>query len=370
MSQVLLIGSCEPFSGKSALVLGISKRLLDDGGKVRIGKPLATCIELTNLPSMTYEGLIDDDVKFVGSTLNIPEENLIPSVGLLDNISAEKRITNKDLVPGKGFEQIEALANDDFDGLNILEAAGSLHEGMIYGLSLPQLAKNLNAKVLIVNLWEDSKSVDALLAAKKQLGDHLAGVVLNAVDLEEVEKIKNKIVPSLEEMNIKVFGVMPKSPLLRSVTVGELVRRLDAHVICCSEKKEQLLVETLSIGAMGVNSAMEFFRRRRNMAVVTGADRTDIQLAALEASTQCLILTGLGEPLSQLIHRAEELEVPILRVELDTLASVEIIEQAFGHVRIHESIKASYAVQLVKEHVNLQNILETIDFPCNISNKC
>ena len=40
--------------------------------------------------------------------------------------------------------------------------------------------------------------------------------------------------------------------------------------------------------------------------------------------------------MSQLIHRAEELEVPILKVELDTLSSVEIIEQAFGHVRIHE----------------------------------
>ena len=162
---------------------------------------------------------------------------------------------------------------------------------------------------------------------------------------------------------------MPKSPLLRSVTVGELVRRLDAEVICCPEK-DHLLVETLSIGAMGVNSAMEFFRRRRNMAVVTGADRTDIQLAALEASTQCLILTGLGEPLSQLIHRAEELEVPILKVELDTLSSVEIIEQAFGHVRIHESIKASYAFQLVQEHVNLKRIFEKIEFRCNFSEKC
>ena len=369
MSQILLIGSCEPFSGKSALVLGISKKLLEQGKKIRVGKPLATCIELTNPASMAYEGLIDDDVKFIGSTLNLAEENLIPSVGLLDNISAEKRIINKDLIPGKGFEQIEALVNDDFDGLNILEAAGSLNEGMIYGLSLPQLAKELNAKVLIVNLWEDSKSVDALLDAKKQLGDHFAGTVFNAVVPDQVEKIKNKIIPSLQEMNIKVFGVMPKSPLLRSVTVGELIRRLDAKVICCPEK-EQLLVETLSIGAMGVNSAMEFFRRRRNMAVVTGAERTDIQLAALEASTQCLILTGLGEPLLQLIHRAEELEVPILKVDLDTLATVEIIEQAFGHVRIHESIKASYAVQLVQEHVNLKNILETIDFPCNFSDKC
>ena len=359
MSDILLIGSCEPYSGKSALVLGIANRILEENKKVRIGKPLATCIELTNLPSMSYEGLIDDDVKFIGSTLNIEEENLISSVGLLDDISAEKRISNKDLKPGKGFDQILELAKDDFKGLNILETAGSLHEGMIYGLSLPQLAKSLDAKVLIVNLWEDCKSVDALLDAKKQLGDNLAGVVLNAVTPSEVDKIKTSIIPSLNEMNIEVFGVMPKSPLLRSVTVGELVRRLDARVICCPEK-DQLLVETLSIGAMGVNSAMEFFRRRRNMAVVTGADRTDIQLAALEASTQCLILTGLGEPLSQLIHRAEELEVPILKVDLDTLASVENIEQAFGHVRIHESIKASYAIQLVKENVNLKRILEKI----------
>ena len=85
----------------------------------------------------------------------------------MDNISAEKRISNKDLLPGKGFDQIEGLVNDDFEGLNILETAGSLNEGMIYGLSLPQLAESLGAKVLIVNLWEDCKSVDALLDAKK-----------------------------------------------------------------------------------------------------------------------------------------------------------------------------------------------------------
>ena len=113
---------------------------------------------------------------------------------------------------------------------------------------------------------------------------------------------------------------MPRSPLLRSVTVGELVRRLDARVLCCREKLD-LLVETLNIGAMNVNSAMEFFRRRRNMAVVTSADRTDIQLAALEASTQCLILTGAGDPL----HNSSVALmnwVPLLKVEQDTLGTV------------------------------------------------
>ena len=62
--------------------------------------------------------------------------------------------------------------------------------------------------------------------------------------------------------------------------------------------------------------------------------------------------------------------MPILKVELDTLTAVEIIEQAFGHVRIHESIKAAYAVQLVDENVNLKRILKKIEFPCNFSDKC
>ena len=107
MSDILLIGSCEPFSGKSAMVLGIAKRLLQEKKKVRIGKPLATCIELTNLPSMCYEGLIDDDVKFIGSTLNIEEENLISSVGLLDNISAEKGSLIKTYSQEKGLIKLK-----------------------------------------------------------------------------------------------------------------------------------------------------------------------------------------------------------------------------------------------------------------------
>ena len=106
---------------------------------------------------------------------------------------------------------------------------------------------------------------------------------------------------------------------------------------------------------------MEFFRKRRNMAVVTGADRTDIQLAALEASTQCLILTGAGEPLPQLINRAEELDVPLLKVEHDTLATVGVIEQAFGHVRLHEAVKATYAFRLVEEHCKLDQLFNALN---------
>ena len=358
MSKTFLIGSCEPFSGKSALVLGLARNLIASNHLVRFGKPLATSLELNVSDKGDIQDMIDDDVRFVGETLQLSSENLIPSIQFLAASTATKRIQENISDPGIKLNEFKKLLNSG-EVINILEAAGSLHEGLLYGLSLSQLAKGLNAKVLLAHFWQDSRSVEALLEAKNQLGDHLCGVVLNAVNPDQLKDIKDNIVPSLKSLGLDVFGVMPRSPLLRSVTVEELVRRLDARVICCSDRLE-LMVETLSIGAMSVNSAMEFFRKRRNMAVVTGADRTDIQLAALEASTQCLILTGAGEPLPQLINRSEELDVPLLKVDRDTLSTVEVIEQAFGHVRLHETVKATYAFRLVQEHCDLDRIFKTL----------
>ncbi len=355
-----MIGSCEPFSGKSAVVLGIARQLLVKNQKIRFGKPLATSFESLPLVESTQGPLIDDDVRFVGAILGLNEDQLIPSLHLLDSFNAEQRLKERNLEVGKDFNDLRKKLLEPFDGFTILEAAGSLHEGLLFGLNLAQVSKQLDAKVILVHLWQDSRSVDALIEAKNQLGDRLLGVVLNAVTPEEIDILNRSIVPSLEDLGLKIFGIMPRSPLLRSVTVGELVRRLKARVICCNERLE-LLVETLCIGAMNVNSAMEFFRRRRNMAVVTGADRTDIQLAALEASTQCLILTGAGEPLPQLINRAEELEVPLLKVDRDTLSTVEVIEQAFGHVRLHEAVKATYSFRLVEEHFDLDRLFDAFE---------
>ena len=361
MAPTLLIGSCESFSGKSAVVLGLARQLARQGVSVRFGKPLATSLD-SPADAASQAPLLDADVRFIGATLGLPEANLIPSLHVLDPLTAERQLLQGDLDPGSGFEQLRQQLAAASDGLTLLEAAGSLHEGLLYGLSLAQLARGLGASVLLVHPWIDSCSIDPLLAAKAELGEHLAGVVLNAVKPGLVAQLSAEVVPALERLGLPVLGVMPQSPLLRSVTVEELALRLGAQVLCCPERLD-LLVETLSIGAMNVNSAMEFFRRRRNMAVVTGADRTDIQLAALEASTQCLILTGAGDPLPQLLNRAEELEVPLLKVEHDTLTTVEVIEQAFGHVRLHEVVKASFAFRLVEEHCNFERLFARLQLP-------
>jgi hypothetical protein len=374
---VLLVGSCEPFSGKSALVLGLARHLINKGVQIRFGKPLATSDEAerraagpdaeasSDTPadgSPSGELLLDADVRFVGEILGLSPDQLLPSLHLSDPSTARKRLLSGDLEAGLGLARVQAQLGNATNRITLLETAGSLSEGLLYGLSLPQLAHQLQAPVVLVHPWTDARSVDPLLEAFGQLGSLLAGVVLNGVAPEAVAGLLEAEVPALERLGIPVLGVMPRSPLLRSVTVEELARRLEARVLCCRERLD-LLVETLSIGAMNVNSAMEFFRRRRNMAVVTGADRTDIQLAALEASTQCLILTGAGEPLPQLISRAEELDVPLLKVDHDTLTTVEVIERTFGHVRLNEAVKATYAFRLVEEHCQFDRLDARLRLP-------
>jgi len=155
--------------------------------------------------------------------------------------------------------------------------------------------------------------------------------------------------------------------LLRSVSVSKLVHQLKAQVLCRPDRLD-LMVESLTIGAMNVNSALEYFRKGNNMAVVTGGDRTDIQLAALETSTQCLILTGHMPPQSFIISRAEDLEIPILSVDLDTLATVEIVDRAFGQVRLHEPIKVQFIRQLMATHFDINRLMSQlgIDSPVTV----
>jgi BioD-like phosphotransacetylase family protein len=361
MPSPLLIGSCEPFSGKSAVVLGLAQQLRRKGVSFAFGKPLATCLDPQEV-HQPGDPLLDADVRFIGSTLALEPAQLIPSLAVLEPASAHQRLLTGEVGPVEGVQTLRARLQEEGTGLTILEGAGRLTEGWLFGLGLVPLARALEAVVVLVHPWQDSRDVEPLLEARSQLGNLLAGVVINGAPPEALQALKQDLTPALEGIGLPVLGVMPRSPLLRSVTVEELSRRLEARILCSRERLD-LLVETLSIGAMNVNSAMEFFRRRRNMAVVTGADRTDIQLAALEASTQCLILTGVGEPLPQLLNRAEELEVPVLKVDHDTLTTVEVVEAAIGHVRLHEAVKATYAMRLVEENCHFERLFERLQLP-------
>jgi hypothetical protein len=90
--------------------------------------------------------------------------------------------------------------------------------------------------------------------------------------------------------------------------------------------------------------------------VITGGDRTDIQLAAMETSTTCLILTGNLHPSSLIIKQADAMQVPVLLVPGNTMETVETLDRIFGKTRLGQQSKLDLFQKLVSEHVDLERL--------------
>ncbi|MBD2329542.1 DRTGG domain-containing protein [Alkalinema sp. FACHB-956] len=348
-AKYLVVGSLEAYSGKSAVILGVAHQLQAQGLDIAYGKPLSG-----DIGNSEDE---DEDIPFIPETLKLADDRVQPTVLNLNAERIAHRLGANDRPPYLAQLQQQCVAQEG--DLVILEGPGSLDEGRLFDFSLGQMANAVGGTILLVARYHSILLLDNLLAAKQQLGDRLLGVVINDVPSKQWTTVTQQVKPFLEAQGIAVFGILPSSTLLRSVSVAELVHQLKAEVLCRADRLD-LLVESLTIGAMNVNSALKYFRQGHNMAVVTGGDRTDLQLAALETSTQCLILTGHLSPTKEILARAEEMEIPILSVDLDTLTTVEIIDHAFGQVRLHEPIKVECVYEMSADHVDCDRLLKAL----------
>ncbi|NUN64410.1 phosphotransacetylase family protein [Pseudanabaena biceps] len=351
----LLIGSTRSGSGKSATILGLTYNLQARGYKIGYGKPIGTFTS-KELPESAERG--EADVEFIKQALNLSQSLLRPTLLNLDRSALQRRLSGEDQDDYTiKLEEYKKLIEGD---LVLLEAPANTAEGTIFGLSLQEMSNHLDAPILLVMRFGSLLVVDHILMAKQRFSDQLLGVVINDIPDEQYETALEVLHPYLEKQGIPVFALMPENRTLRSVSVSELIEQLGASILCCPENIDinKVMVEELKIGAMDVNSAQSYFRKSYNKAVITGSSRIDLQFAALETSTNCLILTGRPFISDEVAHKAMELGVPVLSVNKDTLSTVSIIEGCLGQVRLHEGIKVTTICEMMAKHFNFDRFIK------------
>ena len=350
----LYITSIEPVSGKTALCLGLAQRMQRDGYSVGYLKPVSS------VAHRIQGKVIDEDAAFVRDVLGLREQpDELTAVALtpefVDEILTGKVHINAEDMLHKAYQKV-AEGRD----IVILEGGGSLREGYIVDLGTPHVAHLLKAPELVILKYMSNVQVmDDALTAQKRLGDSMLGVVINAVPKMHMEFIQEVITKALAARGIRTFAVIPQDRLLLSISVAEIAAALSGQVLCCPDRMDEL-VEHLMVGAMSVDSALTYFRRKPNKAVITGGDRPDIQLAALETSTKCLVLTGNIQPSPIILGRAEEVGVPVILVNYDTLSTVEIIERFFGRTRFRQVQKLNRFVQMLDERFDFGELYRAL----------
>lgn len=348
MANLYLL-STSPNSGKTAVAVALGRHYQEQGRRVGWFKPVSTTV-------VAEAGLlVDQDARFVSEVLRLPQPvtelspvSMTPET-VREALEAGESLNNLDQIRSR-FAAVAAQAD-----LTLIEGGTTPIEGTLFGLDARTLIEALDARVLVVARWNSVFVADELLWAREMLGERVIGAVLNVVPKSREAFAQGALSEALAARGVPVLAAIPEEKILSAMSVRELAEVLGGTVLTAHEHLDEL-VENLSVGAMSVDSALSYFRRKANKAVITGGDRPDIQLAALETSTRCLILTGNLQPSPVILGRAEEVGVPIVTVRHDTLTTVEIAEQYFGKIRFHQPEKVRRFMRLFEERMDYSRL--------------
>lgn len=353
MVKSIYIGSVEPRVGKSALSIGVGMELRERGYRVGYMKPISQ-------DPQEADGIVDKDVEIIRDLLEIGDsiKDMSPIV-FTESLILEAMMGELDLgLMAKSVNDLYQRLSVDRDVM-IVEGSHTLSSGSIIGLPAQRVMQMTLAEAILVVKCQDSASIEKILLAKNTLNERIKGVFINDVPTIVQEKAKDVIAPFLEHQGIKVFGIIPYESLLRSVSIRRIKDELGAEVLIGHQYLDDL-VERYLIGAMTPESALSYFRRITGKAVITGGDRADIQLAALETETKCLILTGNMRPSQAVLSVAQERGIPVLLAEQNTLDVVSAVDSLLQAYTI-EKRKVPAIRRLIRDHVDIEEIIQAYD---------
>lgn len=348
MAKTLYVTSTQNFSGKSALCIGLLRHLQARGLKTGYMKPFSATAKVVD----GY--LVDEDTVFLRNTFEIQDPLNMMSPVIFSPQLLEDALKRRENPQPAVLRTFDALCKDK--DVMVVEGGANLREGWIFNLSPCQVAPLFDSTVLIVTPFDSElQCVDDLITARVRFGDRLLGAVINRVPRHRLSWVNDLVRPFFEQEGLPVLAVLPKEKTLLSISVRDLVNGLAGEVLCARDRQDEL-VENLLVGAMSVDNALKYFRRKPNKAIITGGDRPDIQLAALETSTKCIILTGNIRPNPLILGKAEDAGVPLILTQHDTMTAVEIIEGFFGKTRFHQTQKIQRFEALMQEHMDFDRL--------------
>ena len=183
----------------------------------------------------------------------------------------------------------------------------------------------------------------------------MSGILFNKIDFEYIARIKELSEGHITKYEIPILGIIEKSIELFSPRVNEIKEQIGGELI-----NEQTssglnnLVETFLIGAMNAQSALKYLRQVKRAAFITGGDRTDLAMAALDQDVSTLILTGFIQPDMSVITAANEKGIPIILSPSDTYTTMRNLERLRPGIQEDEMEKV---LQLIEKEINWDILL-------------
>lgn len=337
-------------SGKTAMALGLALKFRQQGYRVAYFKPVS------NNPGSA--GRLDEDAALMKQVLNLehPMEYIAPcnaGPSYLSGMPASQYAFRL----REAYSRITAGAD-----VLIIGGAGYPHVMTSYGLDAATLAREFNAVTLFMMRIENDFSMDKAMFYNYYLrlnNVQVAGNVFNNVPRPLLAKTEGVYRTLLEQHGVRTLGIIPVRPELAFPTVSEYFEAIGGELLTGSENMH-LPVEEVVVGAMTIEGALGYLRRAPNKAFITGGDRADLALAALQTSTSALILTGGLYPDVKVLARASEKGVPVILVHQDTYTTIERINILSRHIKPGDTVIIDAALENVDRYCDWPAIINSL----------
>ena len=315
--------------GKTVIALGLA---MNYSGKVGYYKPFGeTQIKADGM-------MIEQDALLMSKVLNIESgDKLSPFVYDIYN-----PMTMEDII-GRYNE----LAKDK--NLMIIEGGREPSTGFAHNLSNTDIARELDIPLIVVSTTS-RQSLDMIAVTKglcEQKGLEMLGVIFN--------KAENGPRKFLEDRGIRVLGEVPMIPSLLTFNIQEILNTIDAKVIAGASGMGRV-VETVMLGTGTIQSAAEQMRKLKRKALITGGDRTELLIAALSTDTSCIIVAGGKRPATTVTTRADELGIPVIMTDEQTIRITDVIELLIARIDPEDRTKIDQIRESVHNGIDLRAI--------------
>lgn len=351
----IYIGSTVPRSGKSLLSFSLGTLLQQAGCSVGYMKPLGSIPQKKDELVGDADALVVQEVLGQNAPANVLSPAMIPKN--MHSLVVQAQHTNDDAIARIHAAYQSISAGKD---VTLVSGSGSFPAtGRFCNADGLRVLRALGLKILFVERFTDRLHYDALLFLKDLLGDDMLGVIFNDVPDSEMRDVVSLLKPYIEEQGIEVLGVLGREPGLSAMRVAELAEGLEGRIVAGNAFASRIANGFL-IGTMQVDSFMLHLRQRPGCAVIAGGDRADLQLAALYASSPCIILTGNIAPSEMIRSRAESMGVTLISVREQTYSVARAMTRILRAKKIRDLSQIQLAVDLVKNALDIPCILDRI----------
>ncbi len=339
MKNLYIMGSAG--SGKTVIAVGLALKFQQEGLKVAYFKPV----------SQGYE-----DATLMKELLNMsaPLEIISPTTASPFYLSRGNRSVEMLATIKKAYEEIATGVD-----IVIIDSAIFPHIMGTLSLDAPSLALELKAQALYLINIKNDYSLDQAIFFNQHIqnkGVPLLGNIFTHVPRPIQAKIEGVYKPLLDELGFRTLGIVPRVRELSNPSVAQVYELLGGELLT-GEANLDLLVEDIMVGAMTIESALGHMRRSSNKVFITGGDRADMALAALETSTSCIILTGGLYPDVKVISRAVEKGVPVILVHYDTYNTIERLSELSGRITVSHQESIQKALENIERYCDWQSII-------------